>query len=339
MKSDKLKKLLKQIKKLRKLRKSRKLKTVKKSINKNLKLSAEVDILKDKVKNQELQLSQIRNPGQAPLSRVSYETARPGQQDALNQANLEKIEKDIEKKLRAETDELINFYESQPNFNRQPNIQQQENIDYDPFFNQEIQRKYKPMIENIEEGRMKIKETDRGFNIINQRVTGVRGRPLGSKNKIKKSLDDTGIKSGIFNLVNKTGTLQKQIYKPDDTLGGFPKTDFNVNPIIQTTPDDVKAGFVEEEPVIQETTPEPVIQETTPETVPVENLKDASLSIEPVQTVSIEDTSQFTNVAPKKGRKPKVVVDTQTPVQPVVVDTPPTPVQNTKTTNPKSKNK
>jgi hypothetical protein len=93
MKSDKLKKLLKQIKKLRKLRKSRKLKTVKKSINKNLKLSAEVDILKDKVKNQELQLSQIRNPGQAPLSRVSYETGRPGQQDALNQANLEKIEK------------------------------------------------------------------------------------------------------------------------------------------------------------------------------------------------------------------------------------------------------
>ena len=333
MKSDKLKKLLKQIKKLRKLRKSRKLKTVKKSINKNLKLSAEVDILKDKVKNQELQLSQIRNPGQAPLSKVSYE--RPGQQDALNQANLEKIEKDIEKKLRAETEELINYYESQPNFNRQPNIQQQQNIDYNPFFNEEIQQKYRPMIENIESGRMKIKQTnDGGFNIRNKQVTGVVGRPRGVKNKIKKSLDDTGVKSGLQNNVNTTGTLQNQIYDPTDNSGVFPKTEFNVNPIVQTIPDDVKAGYVEEEvdePVIVE----PVIQET----VPIENLKDASLSVEPVQTVSIEDTSQFTKITPKRGRKPKVVVDTPTPVQPVVIDTPPTPVQNTKTTRSKSNKK
>ena len=328
MKSDKLKKLLKQIKKLRKLRKSRKLKTVKKSINKNVKLSAEVDILKDKVKNQELQLSQIRNPGQAPLSRVSYE--RPGQQDALNQANLEKIEKDLEKKLRAETDELINFYESQPNFNRQPNIQQQQNIDYNPFFNEEIQQKYRPMIENIESGRMKIKETDRGFSITNEQVKKAVGRPRGVKNQIKKSIDATSITSGLENKINITGTPQKQIYKPDDTLGGFPKTDFNVNPNVQTIPDDVKEGLVEEvveEPVIQETTPETVIQETIPETVQIEDLKDAS---------------EFTNVIPKKGRKSKavkqVVVDTQTPVQPVVVDTP-TPVQNTKTTKSKSKKK
>jgi hypothetical protein len=330
MKSDKLKKLLKQIKKLRKLRKSRKLKTVKKSINKNLKLSAEVDILKDKVKNQELQLSQIRNPGQAPLSRVSYE--RPGQQDALNQANLEKIEKDIEKKLRAETDELINYYESQPNFNRQPNIQQQQNIDYNPFFNEEIQQKYRPMIENIESGRMKIKETDRGFSITNEQVKKAVGRPRGVPNKIKivkKSLDDTGVKSGLQNNVNTTGTLQNQIYKPDDTLGGFPKTEFNVNPIVQTIPDDVKAGYVEEEvdePVIVE----PVIQET----VPIENLKDASLSVEPVQTVSIEDTSQFTDVTSKKVRKSKAVVEPEvvkkSTVQPVVIDTSQKPVQITK---------
>jgi hypothetical protein len=107
-------------------------------------------------------------------------------------------------------------------------------------------------------------------------------------------------------LVNITGTPQKQIYKPDDTLGGFPKTEFNVNPIVQTIPDDVKAGYVEEEvdePVIVETVPKTVIQET----VPIENLKDASLSVEPVQTVSIEDTSQFTDVTSKKVRKSKAV--------------------------------
>ena len=97
MKSDKLKKLLKQIKKLKKLKNSRKSKTVKKSINKNVKLSAELDNLKQKIKNQEVQLSQIRNPQPAPVSRVNYEMLGIGQQNALNQSNLENIEKNIEK--------------------------------------------------------------------------------------------------------------------------------------------------------------------------------------------------------------------------------------------------
>ena len=72
MKSDKLKKLLKQIKKLKKLKKAKRINRTKKITQKNVLLSAELESLKDKFKNQELQLSQIRNPQQAPVSRVSY---------------------------------------------------------------------------------------------------------------------------------------------------------------------------------------------------------------------------------------------------------------------------
>ncbi len=95
MKSDKLKKLLKKIKKLRKLKKSKKIKKVK---SQNLYLSADVESLKQKIKNQELQLSQMKYPYQAPVSTVSYEKLGIGQQNALNQANLETIQKNIETK-------------------------------------------------------------------------------------------------------------------------------------------------------------------------------------------------------------------------------------------------
>ena len=96
MKSDKLKKLLKQIKKLKKFRK---LKKTKKSKNKYLKVNAEIETLKEKIKLQEIQMSQIKNqPQQIPVSTVRYEKM-DGQQNALNQSNLENIQKSIEAKL------------------------------------------------------------------------------------------------------------------------------------------------------------------------------------------------------------------------------------------------
>jgi hypothetical protein len=99
MKSEKLKKLLKKIKKLRKLRKVNKIKKTKKTKIQNLGLSADIETLKQKLKNQEIQLSQMKYPQQAPVSTVSYEKLGIGQQNALNQANLENIQKNIETKL------------------------------------------------------------------------------------------------------------------------------------------------------------------------------------------------------------------------------------------------
>ena len=99
MKSEKLKKLLKKIKKLKKLKKLKKSKTIKKNKSQNLYLSADVEILKQKIKQQELLLSQMKYPYQAPVSSVSYEKMGIGQQNVLNQANLENIQKNIEDKL------------------------------------------------------------------------------------------------------------------------------------------------------------------------------------------------------------------------------------------------
>ena len=110
MKSDKLKKLLKQIKKLKKLKKARRIKRTKKITQKNVLLSAELETLKDKFKNQELQLSQIRNPQQAPVSRVSYEALGIGQQNALNQSNLENIEKKYIKNFEEQEKALKEYY-------------------------------------------------------------------------------------------------------------------------------------------------------------------------------------------------------------------------------------
>lgn len=111
MKTEKIKKLLKQIKKLKKLKKSRKTKTTRKSNSKNLMLTAELETLKDKIKNQELQLSQIRNPQPAPVSRVSYDTLGIGQQNALNQSNLENIEKKYIKNFEEQERALKKYYE------------------------------------------------------------------------------------------------------------------------------------------------------------------------------------------------------------------------------------
>ena len=121
MKSDKLKKLLKQIKKLKKLKKARRLKKTKTITQKNVLLSAELESLKDKFKNQELQLSQIRNPQQAPISRVSYETLGIGQQNALNQSNLENIEKKYIKNFEEQEIALKEYYKQKLLIDREQN--------------------------------------------------------------------------------------------------------------------------------------------------------------------------------------------------------------------------
>ena len=100
MKSDKLKKLLKKIKKLKKLKKLKKSKKVKKTKSQNLYLSADIETLKNKIKQQDILLSQMKYPYQAPVSTVSYEKLGIGQQNALNQANLETIQKILKLKLK-----------------------------------------------------------------------------------------------------------------------------------------------------------------------------------------------------------------------------------------------
>ena len=121
MKSDKLKKLLKQIKKLKKIKKARRIKKTKKITEKNVLLSAELESLKDKFKNQELQLSQIRNPQEAPVSRVSYETMGIGQQNALNQSNLENIEKKYIKNFEDQEKALKEYYKQKLLIDREQN--------------------------------------------------------------------------------------------------------------------------------------------------------------------------------------------------------------------------
>ena len=110
MKSDKLKKLLKKIKKLRKLKKSKK---IKKDKSQNLYLSADVETLKNKIKQQDILLSQMKHPYQAPVSTVSYEKLGIGQQNALNQANLETIQKNIETKLEDQFEDQSNKIDSE----------------------------------------------------------------------------------------------------------------------------------------------------------------------------------------------------------------------------------
>jgi len=125
MRSHKLKKLLKQIKKLKKSKKS---KRGKKPISKNVKLSAELDALKDKIKIQELQLSQVRNPQPAPVSRVSYETMGIGQQNALNQANLENIEKKYVKNFEEQEKALKKYYDDKLLIDREQSVLKSDNI-------------------------------------------------------------------------------------------------------------------------------------------------------------------------------------------------------------------
>jgi hypothetical protein len=195
MKSDKLKKLLKQIKKLKKLRK---LKKNKKS-QKYLKVNAEIENLKEKIKLQEIQMSQIKSQQQIPVSTVRYEKM-DGQQNALNQSNLENIQKSIETKLINHP--LVRLQSADQN------------------------NKYSDIINGIESGQYKIKPTKYGMTITNPGLY----KKVGRKPKIvlNKSIEEVNESSGVKSKINTNkSTPQNPLYKYDDNAGEFPVTDFN----------------------------------------------------------------------------------------------------------------
>jgi hypothetical protein len=191
MKSEKIKKLLKKIKKLKKLKKSKK---IKKTKSQNLYLSADIETLKQKLKQQEILLSQMKYPQSAPVSTVSYERLGIGQQNALNQANLETIQKNIEDKLEDQA-KLIDIPNAISNIKKTGLRPQKEN------------------------------ESDADYNKYVKKSISNRKDYLRRK-ELKKSLETTNNSSGVKNLINTKGTLKKPIYSDTDNQGEFPKTDF-----------------------------------------------------------------------------------------------------------------
>jgi len=212
MKSDKLKKLLKKIKKLRKLKKSKKFKKVK---SQNLYLNADIESLKQKIKNQELQLSQMKYPYQAPVSTVSYEKLGIGQQNALNQANLETIQKNIETKNKSDLKAI------KKNINEENQVKLTELEEALKFVKQKDFR------------QQRVGETDKAYEKYKQ--VAINSKNKYALKKLKKSMNDTSKEtSGVKNLVNAQGTLKEPIYSDTDNQGEFPVSNFNTS---NNTPD------------------------------------------------------------------------------------------------------
>jgi hypothetical protein len=194
MKSEKLKKLLKKIKKLKKLKKSKK---IKKNKSQNLYLSADIETLKNKIKQQDILLSQMKYPYQAPVSSVSYEKLGIGQQNALNQANLENIQKNIEDKIEDKIEDQSQKIETAIRAIKQREIRPQKEGESDKDY-----AKY-------------VKKSNSNRISYANRVQ-------------KKSLETVNKSSGVVNLINKNNsTPQNPIYDKNDNQGGFSKTDFD----------------------------------------------------------------------------------------------------------------
>jgi len=198
MKSEKLKKLLKKIKKLKKLKKSKK---IKKTENQNLYLSADIEALKQKIKQQEILLSQMKYPYQAPVSSVSYEKMGIGQQNALNQANLENIQKNIEDKLEDKIEDQSQKIETAIRAINQRKKRPQRETESDEKYAEYVkksnynQRNYVKRVQN---------------NILK-----------------KKSLESVNNSSGVKSIINTKGTLKKPIYSDSDNQGEFSASSFN----------------------------------------------------------------------------------------------------------------
>ena len=193
MKSEKLKKLLKKIKKLKKLKKSKK---IKKNKSQNLYLSADIETLKNKIKQQDILLSQMKYPYQAPVSSVSYEKMGIGQQNALNQANLENIQKNIEDKIEDKIEDQSQKIETAIRAIKQREIRPQKEGESDKDYAKYVK-----------------KSNSNRINYAN-RVQ-------------KKSLEAVNKSSGVVNLINTKGTLKEPIYSDTDNQGGFPINNFN----------------------------------------------------------------------------------------------------------------
>ena len=177
MKSEKLKKLLKKIKKLKKLKKSKK---IKKNKTQNLYLSADIETLKNKIKQQDILLSQMKYPYQAPVSSVSFEKLGIGQQNALNQANLENIQKNIEDKIEDKIEDQSQKIETAIRAIKQRKIRPQKEGESDKDYAKYVK-----------------KSNSNRINYAN-RVQ-------------KKSLEAVNNSSGVKNLINTNGTLKKPI--------------------------------------------------------------------------------------------------------------------------------
>jgi hypothetical protein len=136
----------------------------------------------------------MKYPQQAPVSTVSYEKLGIGQQNALNQANLENIQKNIETKLEDQS-KLIDIPTALLNIK---------------------QRGLKPQKEN---------QSDEDYaKYVKRSITN---RSNYEKRKLKKSIDAPNKSSGVKNKINTKGTLKKPIYSDNDNQGDFPVTTFD----------------------------------------------------------------------------------------------------------------
>ena len=205
MKSDKLKKLLNKIKKLKKLKKSNK---VKKTKSQNLYLSADIETLKNKIKQQDILLSQMRFPQQTPVSTVSYERMGIGQQNALNQANLEAIQKNIETKNESD----LKAIKQTINDENQVKLSELEEA-----------LKY---VKQKEFRQQRVGETDKAYE--KYKKDAINSKNKYALKKLRKSMNDTSKETtGVKNLVNAQGTLKEPIYSDTDNQGEFPVSNFN----------------------------------------------------------------------------------------------------------------
>ena len=243
MKSEKLKKLLKKIKKLKKLKKSKK---IKKTENQNLYLSADIESLKQKIKQQEILLSQMKYPYQAPVSTVSYEKMGIGQQNALNQANLENIQKNIEDKLEDQFEDQSQKIETAIKAIKQREFRAQRENESDKDYAKYVKKSKSNKIayaKNKQNSGNALSNAQ--LRKINQQEEKDKKAKLKKEKeeeeakaqlkKIHKSIDETEESSGIKNIINATGTLKKTIYSDTDNQGEFSINSFNSSKIQQNS--------------------------------------------------------------------------------------------------------
>ena len=141
----------------------------------------------------------MKYPQQAPVSTVSYEKMGIGQQNALNQANLETIQKNIETKIQTQQNPLL--------LTQQPN------------------NKYSDIIDGIESGKYKVKQTKFGMTITNPSLYTKPGPK--AKIKVSKSIEEVKEIPGIKSKINtNSSTPQNPIYKFNDSAGISPEVKF-----------------------------------------------------------------------------------------------------------------
>ena len=155
-------------------------------------MSADIETLKNKLKQQDILLSQMKYPYQAPVSSVSYEKLGIGQQNALNQANLENIQKNIEDKIEDQSQKIETAIRAIKQREIRPQKEGESDKDYAKYVK---------------------KSNSNRINYAN-RVQ-------------KKSLEAVNKSSGVVNLINTKGTLKEPIYIDTENQGGFPINNFN----------------------------------------------------------------------------------------------------------------